>query len=209
MLISAILGGTAFVGIFVVADEFVLQWIGSDWTIAQPFAFLLGLELYTLSIRTALGKYRTTMGLFQQAKYRPLAGMLINIVLSVLLVQKLGISGVIIGTIAMDWLTLMWYDPIIIHKFGFNHTELVSQYFKKFMLYFISTVIIGAFDYFICSHVFVGYGWVSIILHAIICALSVPVALIVVSYRTAEGVFVRKLVKNEFVLLLNKLRKRH
>ena len=138
MLITAILGGTAFIGIFICADELVDSWIGKEWLIEQPFAFLMGMELYTLGFRVALGKYRTTMGLFQQAKYRPVAGMIINLIVSIALVRNWGISGVLVGTIVADWTTMMWFDPIIIHKYGFENVVPVSRYFTKFLKYFFT-----------------------------------------------------------------------
>ena len=205
MLISAILGGTALVGIAVVADEFILKWIGADWVIPQPFSILMGMELYTLAIRTALGKYRTTMGLFQQAKFRPVAGMLINLVLSVWLVQYWGIVGVLVGTVAMDWLTYMWYDPIVIHQHGFGHRRYVLRYYRKFLTYFFTSVAVGALDMFICSRFLVGHGWLSIIAHAAICAVTVPGTLVLITFNTDEGRYVRRLAGREIKTIRKKL----
>ena len=198
MLITAILGGTAFIGIFVCADELVLSWIGSEWLIAQPFSFLMGLELYTLSFRIALSKYRTTMGLFQQAKWRPLFGMIINLSVSVLLVQYWGICGVLVGTIMADWTTMMWYDPIIIHKYGFQGVVSATRYFKKFLKYFITVCAIGAVDYLICTHFLIGYRWVSVFTHAVICGITVPGALILFNFKSAEGLYVYRLGRSYF-----------
>ena len=196
ILITAILGGTAFIGIFVCADELVKSWIGSDWVLNQPFAFLMGLEIYTLAFRIALSKYRTTMGLFQQAKWRPLFGMIINLVVSVALVRIWGICGVLVGTIVADWTTMMWYDPIIIHKYGFEGEKSVLVYYKKFVQYFVTIIILGFVDYFICSNVFLGYGWLSFFIHAIICGISIPTVLIIVSSKTDEGHYVLKLINS-------------
>lgn len=193
MLITAILGGTAFIGIFVCADELVYSWIGSEWLLAQPFSFLMGLELYTLSFRIALSKYRTTMGLFQQAKWRPLFGMIINLVVSVALVRSWGICGVLVGTIVADWTTMMWFDPIIIHKYGFENVVPVQQYFFKILKYFITVCAVGGIDYFICSNFYVGHKWASVIVHALLCGITVPGALIALNIRSAEGQYVYKL----------------
>lgn len=195
MLITAILGGTAFIGIFVCADELVDSWIGQKWLIAQPFSFLMGLELYTLSFRVALSKYRTTMGLFQQAKFRPLAGMIINLVVSVALVRSWGICGVLAGTIIADWTTMMWFDPIIIHKYGFERTDYIGRYFAKFLKYFLTVIAVGAIDYWICSHFFGGHRWISVIVHSVICGVTVPAVLILLNINKSEGQHIYKIVK--------------
>ncbi len=192
-MITVIFGGTAFVGIFVVGDEFIETWIGAQWIIGQPFCFLLGLEIYTLAIRTALSKYRATMGLFQQAKYRPLAGMIINVILSVVLANIWGISGVILATIIADWATFMWFDPIIIFKYGFKGRFSVNKYFITNIRYFIAVIIIGVVDYLLCTHILVGYGWISIIFHALICGITVPSVLFYMERNSEECKYILNL----------------
>ena len=193
MLITAILGGTAGVGIFVCSDELVLNWIGEEWLIPQPFAMLMGLEMYTLCFRIALSKYRTTMGLFQQAKYRPLAGMIINLVVSVLLVRYWGISGVLVGTLVADWTTMMWFDPIIIHRYGFENMVPVTRYFLKFLKYLITVSVTGLALYFVCTHVLTQFGWFSVGIHVVFVALAVPAVLVLLNIRTEEGQYVYRL----------------
>lgn len=207
MLVAAILGGTAFVGIFVVADEFVNRWIGSDWLLVQPFSFLMGLEIYTVSYKQALAKYRTSYGLFRQGWARPLAGMLINLIVSIVLVKPLGISGVLIGTILADWLTFAWYDPMILHKIGFEKAYPVSRYYVKFTKYTLTTVAIGLFDFYICSHLFTGHGWITVIIHAIICGITTPVALMLVSLKTQEADYIWNLGLKELHAIKSKIKR--
>ena len=205
ILISAILGGIAFAGIYAVADEFVEVWIGKEWIIAQPLAFLMGLELYTTAFRMSISKFRTSMGLFQQAKFRPVAGMIINIVASVALVNTWGICGVLVGTIASDWLTFMWFDPLILHKYGFKNGASVKRYYGKFLKYFLTVLLAGTVDYLICQHFLCGFGWFSVAVHALICAATIPGAVILVSRKTREGQYVLKLAKKEMARISKRL----
>ena len=194
-LITAMIAGTAGIGIFVVADECILTWLGTGWTFKQPFALLLGLEIYTAGIRAALTRYRNTMGLFQQAKFRPLAGVIINIIVSVVLVKSWGICGVLVGTIAADWLTFMWFDPIIIHKYGFENTHSVWGYYLKTIKNFLIVCFVGFLLKMLCSHVLVGYGWISVIIHSIFCVLAVSPILILLNLKTEEMEYVMAMLK--------------
>lgn len=207
MLVTAIIGGTAGVGIALVSNTFVKVWIGDAWLITQPFAILMGLEVFTLAFRQVLSKYRTAMGLFQQAKYRPLAGMIINLIVSVYGVNKFGICGVLIGTIIADWSTMMWFDPMIIHKYGFENAFSVFRYYKKFVKYFVTTVLVGTADLFLCSFVNFGNGWINVILQGAICALSVPAVLVLASVKTTEGLYVYKLGMNYVDKIAKKIMK--
>ena len=197
MLIAAILGGTVYVGIFVVSNEFINSWIGSDWIIPQPFALLMGLELFTSSFKYAMAKYRTAYGLFKQGWMRPLFAMVINLIISILLVRPLGIVGVLIGTLASDWLTFVWYDPLVVHRIGFKKTFPVSRYYLKFTKYFLTCCAVCALDFFICSNFYVGHKWLSVIVHAIICGITAPIALLLVSWGTNECKYVIGLAKKE------------
>jgi len=191
--IAVILGATGGIGIFCVANEFINVWIGDSWIIMQPFALLMGIEIYSLAIRVFLSKYRSAMGLFQQAKYRPLFGMVINLIVSILLVKNLGICGVLIGTIIADWTTIMWYDPYIIYKHGLNGKFSIKKYYIMNCIYIIFTCIIGIIDYIICSNIFLNRGWLSVIIHSAICGISVPLILFVVFRNTDEGKQILKL----------------
>ena len=194
MLIASILGGTAFVGIAVVADEFIRTWIGIKWVVEQPFSILMGLETYTASIKFALSKYRTTFGLFRQGWIRPIIGIIINLSISIALVNIWGIAGVLVGTIVSEWITFIVYDPIIIYEFGFNKKYSVSKYFIKFFKYIISVTAIYFVDQLVCSRIFIGLGWISVFLHGIICCITVPISLILLSFYTQEGKYIINII---------------
>ena len=207
-LIAAIFGGTACVGIACVIDEFVGVWIGQEWVIAAPFAVLMGLEAYTLPIKSMQARLRSSMGLFQQGKSRPIIGMAINLVLSIALVQVWGVHGVILATIIADWATLIWYDPIVIHKHGYHNYKPVSGYFLRLLKYTLTTVAVGALNLLICRNVLTGHGWLSVVFHAVICALTTPAAILAVSWRTEEAAYVRKRIRSVMAGMIRKIKGR-
>ena len=43
--------------------------------------------------------------------------------------------------------------------------------------------------------IFVGYGWASVIVHAVICAITVPSALVVTNLKTEEGQYILQVIK--------------
>ena len=205
-LFTAIMGATAGIGVLAVADEFVSNWIGHDWIIPQPFAVLMGLEIYTLAVRHEFTRYRNSMGLFQQAKYRPLAGMIINLIASIILVKYWGICGVLVGTIASDWLTMIWFDPIIIHKYGFREKALIKGYFLRFSRYTVITAAIAALVYFFCRTIFIGHGWFSVVFHALFCAVTVPGLMLLLSCRSEEGRYALRFLRKQLKTVKKKLK---
>ncbi len=182
--IASMIGAFAGIGIACISNEFITAWIGESWLIPQPFAILIGIEIFGLSSRQYLGKYRSAFGLFQQAKMRPLFGILINIVASVLLVKPLGICGVILGTILSDWLTVMWFDPYIIHKYGFKNKFSIWSHYKRNLYYTIVTALLGTLCYLITTNIALNMGWISVIIHAIIVSIIVIPSFIIIFYNT-------------------------
>lgn len=183
---SVILFGTACIGVSVCANELIEVWIGADYVIKQPFPVLIGIELFFVGLKYNLSQIRNISGAFRQMWYRPLLGIIVNLVVSIVLVNICGIYGVIIGTITADFTTYFMVDPRIIHQYSFKNFKPVFYYYKKNLQYFAVLFMVGIFDLFICSIVAVEMGWISVILHATICAVSVPLVFVVLYWKTDE-----------------------
>lgn len=203
-LIAIILGATAGIGVFTISNEFIKTWLGEEWMLRQPFSLLMGIEIYTLATRAYLNKYRSAMGLFQQAKYRPLFGMIINLITSISLVKYWGICGVLAGTIIADWTTIMWYDPLIIHKYGLENKFSIIDYYKKNLSFVLIAVILGILNYILNTNVLTNLNWISIIIHATICCITVPTTYIIFFSKNEETKQILNLTKK----ILNKVFKR-
>ena len=184
--LTALLFGTAGVGVAVCANELIEVWVGKSYVIPQPLSILNGIDLLFAGIVVNLGQTRSVSGVFRQAWYRPLIGIVVNIVVSILLVQVWGINGVVLGTIAAHVLTYFAIEPRLIYKYAFNNYRPVSDYYKRNLLYIAIAAAVCAADLWICSHVLVGHGWLSVIVHAIISGLSVPAAFALLFWKTEE-----------------------
>lgn len=192
--VAVIIGATAGIGISCVSNEFIVSWIGEEWLLAQPFAILMGIEIYGLAMRQFLSKYRSAMGLFQQAKFRPIFGMIINLTVSLMLVKRFGICGVLLGTIIADWTTIMWYDPLIIHRFGFKNEFSIKRYYLKNIIDVFIATFIGFLCYFLCTNIFVGMGWLSIIIHSIMVTVLVPITFMIIFIKADEMSEINKII---------------
>lgn len=202
--VTVLLYGTAAVGVGVCANELIATWIGASYLIPQPFPILIGTEVLTEGLKQNLGQIRTVTGVFRQAWKRPILSAVINLVSSVILVQFIGIYGVIIGTILADVLTNLTVDPIVIHRYSFNNYKPVSVYFRKNIQYVLLLAAVGAVDMWVCSKLGVGHGWFSVILHVMIVGMTVPAVFLAVYWKSRENVYLRSILKRIF----NKLRKR-
>lgn len=193
--ISILLYGTCAVGIAVVADEFIETWIGKDYVIAQPLSIMMGIEIVFMGIKQNLTQIRNVAGLFRQMWFRPLLGVIINVGLSIILAQFIGIYGVLLGTIASDILTNFLLDPKIIYRYALNNIHPVTEYYFRNVRYILELIVIGIVDTFICKLFRVGHGWISVVVHIIICGISVPMYMLLVYHRTEEAKYVFDITK--------------
>lgn len=143
--LTFILYGGASIGLFILTNRFITLWIGEEFLLSQVFVLLLAFEFYFRGITLFLAQIRNAMGLFQQLKYRPVLSILLNLVLSIILVQFMGIEGVILATISATVLTNMIIDPIVIHFYGFNSKPFI--YYLKNLYYIALMTLTGLAAY--------------------------------------------------------------
>lgn len=202
--IMVLLGGTISVCVVILSDPFIRQWVGDSFVIPMPFALLMGVELYVISMKLVLEQMRNVMGLFRQVKWRPVLAVVLNVALSVWLVNVCGIYGVLIGTVVSELLTVFVIDPVIIYKHGFGGEFRVRTYYFKNLLYLLELTVLGVLNFLFTQFVLTGFGWLSLILHAAVCFFSTGGVLVLLNRGTEEGRMFAGLVKN----ILKKFRKR-
>ena len=201
--LSIVIYGTAAVGIAVCANELISCWISDSYVIKQPFAILIGVEILFQGLQNNLGQVRNVSGVFRQMWYRPLIGIVINLVVSIVLVQFYGIYGVILGTIAAYVLTNFAVDPAVLHKYAFNNIKPVSEYYKKNITYIALLITICAIDIWLSKQIYPGHGWISLFIHAVIVVVTVPASFVVVYWKSQECQY----VVNMAIKLLHKKRR--
>ena len=95
-------------------------------------------DYYFKGDRIVLSNFKTAAGVFEQDKYLALIQGAVNLVISIALVQKIGLVGVYIGTI-ISGLIANVTKPYIIYKACFDRS--VKPYFMDSVKYL--TVILG------------------------------------------------------------------
>lgn len=169
--------------IIVLINPFINIWIGKKYVMGFSIVFLLVLNFYVLGMQSVTNSFRNAYGLFWIAKYRPIIMVIINIVISVILVQFIGIEGVLIGTLVSRLVTTAWLDPYIVHKYGFEISpkSYYIDYFKYLLVFIVISII---FNYFVSmieiTNIFV------LILTAILVVIIVNVILVLLFFKTSE-----------------------
>lgn len=132
--------GFSAVGFALLLTPLVTLWLGVKKTLAFAIVGAIILDYYFKGDRIVLSNFKTAAGVFEQDKYLALIQGIVNLVISIVLVQKIGLFGVYIGTI-ISGLIANITKPVIIYKVILDKP--VQQYFEDSLKYLI--VVLGVF----------------------------------------------------------------
>lgn len=165
-------------------DPFMKIWISESGSCFGLYTTIfIVINLYIYGMRQSIGMAKESAGIFVQDRYFPILETILNFSVSYFLTKKIGISGVIIGSIISALVSFFTY-PIFVYKILFNKKPL--KYYKKYFLYMIITVIETTFCYF-STRIF---SFESILqqlaINSVICLIIPNIMNIILFYRTRE-----------------------
>ena len=143
--------GIIFCVFFLLINNFIDIWVGSDYLLTIETVFLIILNCYLTGVRQPVEIYMYADGLFKYFKIKPWIEALINLIVSLVLVRYFGITGVLLGTTISHLTTTLWYDSYIVYKYSL-HTKL-KYYFKKYIDYLLTTLAITIISYFAVKYI--------------------------------------------------------
>ena len=127
--------GVCSICLITLLNPFIEWWLGSDYLLPFATTFVLGLNVYVLGMQNVAVSFRTAYGLFWEARYRPIATVIVNIVTSIILAKWIGITGVFVGTFICRITTTTIFDPLVLYKHGFKKSS--KEFFKKYAIYML------------------------------------------------------------------------
>ena len=135
--------GVLAVGMICVIDQFINLWTGNGHLLNRSTVIILIINFYMLGVRQSIIITRNAGGLYIYDRIVAVIKPIVNLVFSILLVQKMGITGVFIGT----FISQLIADGILFPFFLFNNLftgKLLGyylNYMKNFLLMLVSGVI--------------------------------------------------------------------
>ena len=167
--------------IFVIMQPFIVLWIGKKYLLSMVVLFVLTLNMYQKTSRYTYGSFKTAAGIFYEDRFVPIIESILNIMFSVLLVRKIGLAGVFIGTI-LSGLSLWCYSyPKYVYKKLFDRS-----YFNYICetLYFIILFLIILFTTYYISCLFDFHNLViKFLSNTIICLIIPNIVLLLIFFR--------------------------
>ncbi len=128
--------------VFVLGNLFVGKvWLGDKYLINNLAFIFLVINFFIVIARKPLNIFRNSKGLFKETKVIVLLEAIVNLVLSLLLVVKYGLVGILIATTISMLITTFWYMPYYIYKKVLNISCI--KYFIKYFIVALFTIMIS------------------------------------------------------------------
>lgn len=109
------LGIVAALGFYYLVNSFILVWLGREYIISNTAVLLFSLNLFIAVIRQATDTIKENSGYFKDI-YNPILEAAINLIISILLVSKFGLEGVLFGTLCSNIIVVMLTKPLVVFK---------------------------------------------------------------------------------------------
>jgi len=178
--------GWVSISFYILIEPFIVFWLGDDFVLEDTIVLLLSINLFVFGTRVSLGVIKSAGGIYAQDKYSPLIQGFINLLISIVLVQMIGLKGVLIGTLISSLLVPSWHRPYIVYKHLFKSSP--RRYFYKLFIFSIilllSAIITkGAVDTFTSE---LNSGLSNFIIAIGICFIIPNVLIAFFYYRASE-----------------------
>lgn len=106
--------GLSAIGFYVLLTPLVVDlWLGEKWLLGAEIIALIVIDYYFKGDRVVMMNFRTAAGVFEQDKFLPLIQGGVNLVISIVLVQRIGLIGVYIGTVVSGLIANVSRPPIV------------------------------------------------------------------------------------------------
>lgn len=178
---------------FVLIEPFIKIWLGDSFLLSKNVALIISLNIFFNSSRIINSVFTSATGLFVKDKIRPLVQGLLNLLISIFLVKKMGISGVFLGTLLSLLLTVWWREGIILYRDLFNKS--VWTYYAYYLFWVILTCITAVLFSFICK--FIPINFSGLILKFLLCGIGINVFFSLIFFKNEKFSFYINFIKTK------------
>ena len=190
--------GFSFIALVTLLDPFVQIWAGGRFVLGLPISIAIAINFFVAGYMNTLWVFRSTLGLFKQGKFRPILVAILNIVLSIVLGRLWGVFGVLFATFLSRAAISLWYDPLILHRYGFEVSckPFFARYFRRVLL--LTAVLIAMLT---IRHVVLSSA-TTVLRFAVMTMVTaiVPNAIFWLAYhRCEEYTYFRSIVKDRVI----------
>ncbi len=201
LLISVWTAGFCSTCFLCLYQPFIELWIGRKYLLKFGMVICLSIYFFVNNLNVFLNSYKDASGMWHVDRFRPLVEAAVNLILNLILVQYIGLYGIVISTIISMIFVAPWLVRNLFHLiFGMDYVKL----FLKRMCYYVAiTSLTMIITYWLCSMISLPLFWI-IVVRLLICILICNSIFLLFYHRLQEfsdcWMLMRRLIKTKINL---------
>ncbi len=174
--------GFAAICLYELLNPFIEASFGEKYLFPASIVLVLCINFFINGTRKAVLTFRDSLGLFWYDRYKAVVEALLNIIISIILVRRLGTLGVFIGTFISTAATSVWVEPYVLYRFRLKTS--VLAFYLKYAAYCIGVAAAWGCTELICRNITGGFIY-TFGLRLMVCVI-VPNALFLLFYSRTK-----------------------
>lgn len=190
--IIAWIAGFCATALLCLYQTFMKIWVGTELLLDISCVVCLVIYFFIYEINSLLNVYKDASGMWHKDRFRPLVTAIVNLSLNLILVNFIGIYGVLLSTVlSMLFVGMPW----LVHNI-FSEIFKCSpkEYVIKLIFYAVVTFIVTAITYFICNFI-KGDSIIILILKGAICFIISNIEFFIIYRNVKEYKDAKNLIK--------------
>lgn len=197
LLLNSWIYGFSGILIYFLIDPFIKLWLGNEYLLTKDFSLVLVIYFYLRGLRLTSSTFKDAAGIFYEDRFVPIIVSVVNIVVSIILVKYLGLTGVLLGTIASTMILFLYSYPILVFKKILKGSYM--EYVKLHIKHIIITVIIFIINYLIIGTINYNNAIIELICNAIICFIITNILYTIVYFKMSEFTFYKNIILDKII----------
>lgn len=187
--------GFCTICIILLIDDVIKLWIGDKYILDASIKFILAINFYIIGMQNSIWSYKVTSGIFKQGRFILAIMAVINLILSIMLGNKMGLFGILFATTIARISTNVWYDPYTVYKLVFKKNP--KEYFAKYIKNIFITIITLIITNYVISYINLNINlYVKFIFKLIVCVIFPNICFCIIFYKNKEFKFIKNYIYN-------------
>ena len=194
--ISFLIHGLLFVLLITIFNDFITIWIGKDYCLSFDIVLAIMISFYLTGMRVPCGVAKSAAGIYDIDKYSPILQSIINLFISIFLVKRIGLLGVILGTIVSSIALPSWQRPYIVYKYILHQSS--KEYFIDYIKYLLIIAVDSIVSLYLCNYILLSSLLLTIIIKALISLIIYSTTIFIFYRHSDEFTYINKFIRGVF-----------
>lgn len=103
-------------------QPFMELWAGKENTLGSSSAIIFSFYFYVYQSRRVVLLYKDAAGVWKEDKWKPIVGAMLNLIVNIVLVQSIGINGVILSSIISFLIVEIPWESVVLYRVCFKRS---------------------------------------------------------------------------------------